>query len=584
MGERRTYIINIDSMRADYFNLTGHQGCLTPSLVRLANEGTRFTRCYDILPANTSTNHTAIMTSSYAGMTGILGAVGCYQGLDFSHPKSSLHYGSPKCGMYIHRYLQVPTFFNTIKEHDPRLVTALIVGKTWIGNILGDQDTDVTIYPGNTDENCDQHKPNPDYVNDPEAYVVSGLAHPEDNELLPRYYIPKPGEKGGNPPGTLMTPLKEFHAGHLPSDDWVVDQAIKCINHDDPNFMYMILMNLDDSGHNYGAAIANIESDEAEIANLTLIRNPDAMRDQLFLTDTALGRFIKHLKKKGLYEDSRIIVTADHGMNTVKSVLTEESKQNILKWVINRFTYTPPAKLKQPPLQDSVQALDIDIRKILAEHGFYMRAAEPKKLKSYKSDGDYDWAITDGGSVGYLFNVASEKQEPIKKILLEYSIYEDSKTIHPIWKVLTEQTMDTEVNEYTGEQFHLKKGDYQDGYDPVWPSMMVFLKPHYMVPLYNDQIAHGITPVKISVNVPPFIDMRTWGGFHGTYSEQNVPLIFVSPSEELVPVNTIVNRQVSVLDIIPTIVKLNEWRMPSGFVGKSLFRKHKAKLPHIRTR
>jgi len=43
--ERKTYIINIDGMRADYFGAEGHQGCLTPTLVLLAEQGVQFTNC-----------------------------------------------------------------------------------------------------------------------------------------------------------------------------------------------------------------------------------------------------------------------------------------------------------------------------------------------------------------------------------------------------------------------------------------------------------------------------------------------------------------------------------------------------------
>ncbi len=62
MVERKTYIINIDGMRADYFGATGnHQECLTPTLLSLKQKGTVFDNCKTIMPANTGTNHTAIM-------------------------------------------------------------------------------------------------------------------------------------------------------------------------------------------------------------------------------------------------------------------------------------------------------------------------------------------------------------------------------------------------------------------------------------------------------------------------------------------------------------------------------------------
>lgn len=53
---RKTYILNLDGMRADYFITQGHQGCLTTTLKYLAEHGVRFSKCKDILPAVTATN------------------------------------------------------------------------------------------------------------------------------------------------------------------------------------------------------------------------------------------------------------------------------------------------------------------------------------------------------------------------------------------------------------------------------------------------------------------------------------------------------------------------------------------------
>jgi len=191
MGDKKTYIINIDGMRADYFNSIGHQGCLTPTLNHLAEGGIRFTHCKSIMPSNTGTNHTAIMTGAHAGSHGILGVGYYYKGLDFNHFRFSRKYGSGVAGTYTRSHLQVPTFFNIIKNNNPGLITSFIPGKTWLGNIIADEDCDVTIFPGNTKGNCGSHKPNPDYVTECEPYVLGGCAHPVDNEILPRFFIPK---------------------------------------------------------------------------------------------------------------------------------------------------------------------------------------------------------------------------------------------------------------------------------------------------------------------------------------------------------------------------------------------------------
>lgn len=296
MGERKTYIINIDGMRADYFNATGHQGCLTPALVSLAEQGIRFSDCKDTLPANTCTNHTAILTSTHAGSNGILGAVGYFGGLDFNHFRFSRKYGAPVGKKYQHHHLQVPTIYNTIKANNRDLITAFITSKNWLGNILADQDCDITIFPQNTPENCDQHKPNPEYVTPCEGFVLGGIAHPEDNELLPRFYFPKKGETVEEPPGSIRIPVPDVDTETLPSDTWVIDQALKCIDRDNPDFIYMVLMNMDFAGHLYGAFQEKIPG-ETTVDNLCVFRNPDATRDQLYLTDKEIQRLVDHLKK-----------------------------------------------------------------------------------------------------------------------------------------------------------------------------------------------------------------------------------------------------------------------------------------------
>jgi hypothetical protein len=576
MGEKKTYIINIDGMRADYFNATGHQGCLTPTFVHLAKKGTRFTKCKDIMPANTGTNHTAIITSAHAGLHGILGVGGYFQGLDFNHPRLSPYYGTPKAKMYGHQHLQVPTFYNIIKKNNPMMVAAFITSKTWLGGIIPDADCDITIYPGNTPENCGKHKSNPGYVTSPEGYALGGPAHPEDNEILPRFYIPKKGETGKEPPGTINAGLAGVTAEILPSDQWIIDQAIKCLEKDDPDFLYMVLMNMDLAGHAYGAFSVDQNHEETGSENLSTLRNPEATRDQLYLTDQDIKRFVNYLNEKNQFDNARIIITADHGMSTMKSPLSRVSLKNIL--------YTVLERLRQPRNSDSqtttvrfpdVEKLDIDIRRILAKHGIRMRASQGKWLKRYDTRGEYDWCASDGVAVGYIYNADPTTQKKVKEILMSYEIHENGRKEHPVWMVLTEEDMDDAINDSTGLPFHLGRGSFNEAYDGVWPSVIVFPRPHFVIPFYNDQLKLGMTSFMLALSLPSFVDVNFIPGAHGTYLEQDVPLIFVSPSEKTVPTGEIIETQVSVLDIIPTLTALNNWPHQHTFEGTSLFSRAK---------
>ena len=571
MGEKKTYLINIDGMRADYFGTVGHQGCLTPTLVSLAEQGIRFSNCKTIMPANTGTNHTAIMTSAHAGSHGILGVGGCYKGLNKEYFRFSKKYGTILTGMYEHKHLQIPTFFNIIKTNNPNLITAFIPGKTWLGNIIADEDCDVTIFTGNTKDNCGKHKANPEYVTDSEGYVLGGLAHPEDNEILPRFYFPKKGEIEMEPPGTLNAALVKIDADSLPSDKWIIDQAINCVDNDDPDFMYMILMNLDMAGHAYGAFLSDKNPDEVDVKNLCTLRNPNAARDQLYLTDLEVKRFIDHLRKKELYHDARIIIISDHGMNTTKSMFSGISRKRRLYWLLEKLHIVKWSEIYKSFLfAELKEELDIDIRRIFAEHEIHMRASQGRWFHRYNKQGDYDWCYSDGGIVGCIYNVDLSTQRKIKTILRDYTIKENGKTMHPIWNVLTEEDMNDAENEYTHRPFRLGRGDFNNEYDAMWPSVIVFPRPHYMIPMYNDQLYAGLMPLMVHVNLPGFIDFRTAPGLHGTYLEQDVPLIFVSPNEPEVPSGVVYNEQVSVLDIIPTINFLNGWPDQSSFEGRPI--------------
>ena len=73
-------------------------------------------------------------------------------------------------------------------------------------------------------------------------------------------------------------------------------------------------------------------------SGVTIIRNPNASQDVLFQVDREVNRFINHLKKKGLYDESRIIITSDHGMSLMKSVISGISWKRLVYQIIKRMS------------------------------------------------------------------------------------------------------------------------------------------------------------------------------------------------------------------------------------------------------
>jgi len=510
MITKKTYILNLDGMRADYFNTCGHQGCLTPTLNYLAENGIRFSNCKDILPAVTATNHTSILTSTRLETHGIYGMGSHFQGLDFDHYRISSKHGIATVDKYHHHHLEgIPTFFNIVKENNQSSKTAFIIGKYWV-NFLADDSCDILIYAGNPK--------NPDYVSQSPSYILGGQRHQGDQRLPPRLYVTEKGETRVSPPKGSIAAPGVATADLMPSDKWIMDQTIQTIAEEDPDFIYVLLNNIDTAGHMYGAFT------DLNTSNLGYMINPDAMKDQLYLTDQQVNRFIKYLKKQGTLEESRIIITSDHGMSTMKEI-------------------------KRSP----------DVKKTLKDQNLHIKANTRWTPFGYNDHGDYLWCFSEGTQI-YIYCQKDHEQE-IKQALIQH--------LPHYHEILDEQAQ---------REKNMWKGDYQD---VIWPRIIVFLNQNYANIYYGDGYAAG---GKILTEIPPYLKLMIakinkapgLPGTHGTYTEQDVPLIFYSPTEHIKEkINkkpgSIIKDEVSVIDIIPTINQLNEWAEQKTFEGKSLF-------------
>jgi len=418
---------------------------------------------------------------------------------------SSTPYGAALCDRYKHDHIRVSTLFNCIPASN---TTAVVAGKSWIGDMFDDEDCDIKVYPNST--------------NHASGYILGGRPHALDDKLPPRYYIPSgsnPNEPAPDPPGGFLpynhTGSWGITADDLPSDEWIINQTINVVNNTDPHFMYILLANMDEAGHLYGSFLDS----GPDLNNFT---NYHAMIDQLYLTDYQVGRFIDHLNSTNKLSDSIIVVTADHGMSTMKNA-----------------------------------SKTVDIRKILKNYGIYMKANDRSYTGSYNSSGQYDWILSEG-PVSYIYNVNPGSINTIKSVL---------SSEPSVWKVLNKSDQETGVNPETGRPYNLYHADFQD---VIWPDLIVLLNQNYMTPIYYDAMVVGANALRLDFNLPepgPGVDVLTIPGAHGTYSEQYVPLIFYGKDIAWAPSN---NTQVSTLDIMPTICKLNNWTRPSSAQGTAL--------------
>jgi len=143
----------------------------------------------------------------------------------------------------------------------------------------------------------------PDYIkNDPRYLVSVGNATDsyDTNTTQPAWIYP---EDGRYVPGEI--------AGHISGDDWVADAALAIMDNEDWSGLWVTFSAIDKIGHMWGGGAIDTEAtyhwDPASI--LREVHMPWTAKN----ADDQLGKLIAKLKEKGQFNDTLIIVTADHG-------------------------------------------------------------------------------------------------------------------------------------------------------------------------------------------------------------------------------------------------------------------------------
>lgn len=514
---RRVYIINIDGMGFEYLNSSSNGEQFTPNLSNLMKAGVSYSQCYDVLPALTASNHVAIVSSASSGKSGILGAGGYYAGMDSKNNNQTILRPFQKTD------IQVETIYEVLKKDFPSAKTAVLSGKNWVADLFQGEPKNSAV----DIKVCGSGYP--DYIDAPKSYVLGGEAG--EKEKFPRLYFKKQGDAA--PEGTFSAMLGPEDA---PDDNWIIDSAIKVIEKDAPIFSYILLADMDMAGHAYG---------NFTHTGISTIANPRAIIDQMKITDMAVGRFVDYLKKTGRYESSLLVITSDHGMSTM--IEDAEIDLEIMK--------------KNPLLLvNKIGKRSVDIRKILKDKGILMRANDG--IHPYNPEGHYDTAFSEGPNI-YLYNIKQDMVKTAKDILLKWS---DENPDHPIWHAYDEVELRDGINDVTGLPLRLYNEKNLKSPDSIvkWPNLIVFLKKNYFGVAYNDELRAGAIVFMKKLPIPPGVDVKSIPGAHGTYSEQHVPLIMLGKG---LPENKIETKKVTLLDIIPTIAKMNNWRTPKDTEG-----------------
>lgn len=455
VSTRKVYILNLDGMPPEYVHPE-----LMPNLCKLRDEGSYYTNCSCHLIACTAPNHVGIIVSADTQTHGILYAGTAYLGWNQNACMSEWR-------LYEYNDIQVETVYTTMKRSDPNLRGGVVSGKHWVADLFYGSDCDIRA----------QGYEHPFYIDEPEPYWLGDPYDPETDPIKETKYYSLMGAKG------------------VPSDLYTIETAIEIIKNEDPDFLYVLFADTDVAGHAYGDAY-----DGATEINPQA--NPEAMLDVIEnITDRAIGMFIDFLKERGAYEDSIIVVTSDHSMDTVYPEIQTLYENEVLLGFIHRA---------------------VNVREILEINGIIMGE-------------DYEFCFGGGYGASIYGFKDNETIQQAKLILENYtciftnttggiSVYDEN----PIWVVLDMEGM---------SQYRLYNEFVASGQtDREWPDLIVLMNEHY--------------------NNPPIIP-----GSHGSHSTLHVTLILHGPN---IKQGYISDASVRTLDIIPTVCRLNGWVYPDG--------------------
>ncbi|HVN84105.1 MAG TPA: alkaline phosphatase family protein [Candidatus Binatia bacterium] len=230
------FIVLIDGL--DATRLTEQ---LTPTLWGLAHGASGHATFYpdgrSVIPSVTNTNHAAVMTAAYAEAHGVVGNA-------FWERKP----GRAPTGSESARFLQVETLFTVIEHERPELRTAGLFGKS----------------------------------------RLAGLFRKARHQLPPDHLW-----------GDVITETESFDArAGFASDQRTMDEVLRTLTLEAPNFMFAALPDVDRTSHMFGP-----DSHEA--------------RRALLEADRQVSRLVEVLRRRGLWPRTVLMVTADHGMSSV---------------------------------------------------------------------------------------------------------------------------------------------------------------------------------------------------------------------------------------------------------------------------
>jgi hypothetical protein len=508
----RILIIQIDSLHPEYLNLNnlatgpGSDGdWLMPNVKNFILSSTRWANAKAHFPQTTDANIFNILSSSNSGNTGIIGVRRQFERWSIlGLIRDEIHLGKAR----YYNGDQVKTIFDITKENSPTTKTAIISNKSWIPEEYGSDfgiisSVDIRI----NGENYPSYISPPQYISfydnpatDPDAYC-----DPESEDQ------------------TSLFAFFESRPYRHPRDSWVAETTIRVLEQENPGVSFILFGDLDHGQHLLGTASDPTEwklgappilpsgcEQKAQYQwvnkrNDNLYKEPilDLVRD----VDLAFGQLMDGLNQRGYLQNSVVILVSDHNMEN--------------------YLYRPGSEE------------DTDITSILTEAGL-----APK----------YNYAIYNGGSVGYLYwRPAYKLFNPlvVRKALAEllnekHKLYNPETGIWEIpWDVMTRQDMlagRPDLGIEAKEMYHdyfIKNG--------VWPDLTLVMKPGWQIHSYS--IMDGEE------------ELQLLKAGHGTY---NTSAVLIAISGLDFPQATVCQNQAKLSDIAITLSEQFGWPFPEA--------------------
>ncbi len=308
----------VDSLHPGYLDLdsNGNAGggpgnWLMPRCREFLGQATWFRNASCYLPTATDMNHLNAVAATSSAQTGIISVFGQLTGWnsDGSARIDSLHWNLARDD----QGRPVDTLFHAFKRRWPECRTAYVSGKSWV---------------------AEMYRTDPPLVD----VIITGQAVPDgaDAPTAPSLHDPfSDTDADCDPESIWQTDLVgdqlEKYPDMFPSDQWLVDRALELYAGTPPDFLYLILSQLDDAGHALGAAHDPSEFVKADPAfeveggcknrdsyQWVSSRNPRLFRepilDSVREADAQVGRFLDGLAALGLLEKATIVLFSDHNM------------------------------------------------------------------------------------------------------------------------------------------------------------------------------------------------------------------------------------------------------------------------------